>query len=560
MERLLRLFIFFLRLPVELHAVRRKPQLNSLLSLHLVVILCLTLMAGWLRFTAINFGLPDQDEAHLFRPDESILISRAISFGPNWNPHIAFYPPLQMYVQSAALRTYAALHGHWSDFRSMYADHNWALAYLIGRETTAAFGTATIVAIYAATVTFFGFGAALGAAAMAAVVTFHVLSSKAATTDVAAGFWTTLAIAMIFQIVRYGRWRHYLAAGIFSGLAIATKYPAGGILFGIAAAHLEVHFRRKGSLLDALRDGRIYVAMSAAILATICAAPYLVLDWSRTVSDFKLQWAQSMPGTMNPYGCSWLMLRALPNCFGIILECLVIGGLLWGAFNPKRGTLPLVVFIVVEFLALATVHRVFFRYFVIPLPAMVILAAVFASDITALAAAKLGRKLAAAGATAIVAAIIVSFLARDLELNRLLLRSDTRTLARQWVEAHIPAGSTIAVTQNGFPYGRPQLSSEYKLVPIDESLDALRARGILWVVSDSLDQLPRWSHGPSPRQQSELGAQAALVLDIDPIRPGAATPVFDPEDAFYVPIRNVASMERPGPRIRIWRLKKAGQF
>ncbi len=32
-------------------------------------------------------------------------------------------------------------------------------------------------------------------------------------------------------------------------------------------------------------------------------------------------------------------------------------------------------------------------------------------------------------------------------------------------------------------------------------------------------------------------------------------PVFDQNDAFYVPFQHISSMRRPGPRIRIWMLK-----
>ncbi len=41
---------------------------------------------------------------------------------------------------------------------------------------------------------------------------------------------------------------------------------------------------------------------------------------------------------------------------------------------------------------------------------------------------------------------------RDRQLNRLLLQTDTRTLARQWIEAHIPRRSRIAFTGGKMPF------------------------------------------------------------------------------------------------------------
>ena len=463
-----------------------------------------------------------------------------------------------MYVQNVALRAYAGLHGRWSDYRSMYEAHNWALAYLVARWTSAVFGTATVLAIYAAMAPLFGLGAALIAASLVAVSTIHVLSSKFATTDVAAAFWVTLACAMILRIAHGGRWRHYLAAGVFCALGFATKYPAGGTVIGIAVAHLEAWSlnRPRRPLFSALSDRRLYLAIGVAALAGFCAGPYLVLDWHQTIRDLRDQWANVMIiGVVNRYGWPFLMLQALPICFGVILEFLIVGGILWGVLRAKPGALALAAFIAIEFLMLSRAHRVFFRYLLIPFPAMVILAAAFASDLTALAAAKVGRKLTIAGAALVFAAITVPFLARDIEVNQLLLRVDTRILARQWIETHIPDGSVIAITSNTGDFGKPQLSAGYRLVPMGESLEGMRAKGIQWVFSDSLDQLPGFSSGPSARQQSELAARAALVFDVDPIRTGATAPVFDQEDAFYVPVRNITSMERPGPRIRIWRLK-----
>jgi hypothetical protein len=39
------------------------------------LLVAFTLLGGWLRFSAINFGLPDQ-----FRPDEEKIVPRALDF------------------------------------------------------------------------------------------------------------------------------------------------------------------------------------------------------------------------------------------------------------------------------------------------------------------------------------------------------------------------------------------------------------------------------------------------------------------------------------------------
>src|SRR5579871_6861129 len=122
--------------------------------LQLVTLAMLTLIGGWLRFQSIGFGLPDK-----FRPDEEYMVSRALGFDNDWNPHFALYPSAQMYVQHAALKYYAALFGYRGNFRTAYASDGQALAYLVARRVSAAFGTATVPAIYLAAAPIFGSGA-----------------------------------------------------------------------------------------------------------------------------------------------------------------------------------------------------------------------------------------------------------------------------------------------------------------------------------------------------------------------------------------------------------------
>ena len=69
-----------------------------------VVLILITLAAGWLRFTATSFGLPDK-----FRPDEQYLSGAAFGLDPSWNPHFAIYPSGQLYVDHLAFLLYARL-------------------------------------------------------------------------------------------------------------------------------------------------------------------------------------------------------------------------------------------------------------------------------------------------------------------------------------------------------------------------------------------------------------------------------------------------------------------
>jgi len=251
------------------------------------------------------------------------------------------------------------------------------------------------------------------------------------------------------------------------------------------------------------------------------------------------------------YGWSWLMLRAMPHSFGIALEILLVVGILWALFRPKPGTLSMVAFLAVEIAALVKAKCVFHRYLLIPLPAMAMLAGVFVSDLTHAAASKVGRRPALIATAVVLGLILAPSLIRDVELNRFLPRSDTRALARQWIEDHVPPDDRIAARQG---YGTPRLPIG-QIVNVEE-LSSLRVKHVHWVLWDDFTPLTFYSSPPPDWLLAQARTQATLVFDADPMRPGGGDPpAFDAADAFYAPLTNITSMERPGPRIRIWKLK-----
>src|SRR6202040_4426500 len=110
-----------------------------------LILVVITLIAGWLRFSAINFGLPD----HL-RPDEERLVFRALGVREEANayPNPAVYPEGQILLVHGVLRSYATLTGAGQDLRLAYARDNGARAFSIARLVTAALGTATVPIVY----------------------------------------------------------------------------------------------------------------------------------------------------------------------------------------------------------------------------------------------------------------------------------------------------------------------------------------------------------------------------------------------------------------------------
>jgi len=231
---------------------------------------------------------------------------------------------------------------------------------------------------------------------------------------------------------------------------------------------------------------------------------------------------------------------------------LLMLGMLW-AFMGRRGGLSLLAFISATFIALIRSHQLFYRYILIPFPAMVVLAAILVADLFELASIQLGPKIGRAVAIVCFALVLAPSLVRDLQLGQLLQKTDTRIMARQWMMDHVTPGSAIAEVDDTTMYGKPPLRDIYRVEPFDDPT-ILRKKNVFWVVSDSYPAL-FYSRGPLPKEAVELNSQATLVFDIDPLVYGGPQPVFDINDAFYAPLQHISGVARPGPRIRIWKLK-----
>jgi hypothetical protein len=515
-------------------------------------LILLTAVAGWLRFSATDFGLPDK-----FRPDEEYMVSRALGFQRDWNPHFAVYPAGHMYLQHAALRATAWLSGHRGDFRSFYAEGGAAGAHLVGRRLSAALGTATVPAIYLAGARIFGAPAALSAAAILTFAPLHVREAKYATTDAAATLWMTLTLWLTFRVILDGRLRDSLAAGLLGGWAIATKYPAGAVLGAVAAAHVGARRREGRTIWRSFRDIRPYVALFGIAVGFLSGTPYFVLDWEQTVKDFEYQRGFVQHGVGNRLageGWWWFVAQVLPDSFGLALALVLLAGFVWCLVRPRPGTLSLALYVLIAVAGIAASRYTFYRYALTPLPGLVLMAGVLFGDGFAALRDRFGDRRATLAIASALAVLLSVSVVRDYKLNRILNRRDTRTIAREWIEKNVPPGAAIAATDASTPYGKPQIAGRHRLVPF-RTVGELRSSGVEWVLSDS-SPIAFYSPGPTPDQLAELEREADLAIDIDPIKPGTPTPVFDQADAFYAPLQHASSMKRPGPRIRIWKLKK----
>ncbi len=210
------------------------------LDLWLVGILLLALA---LRVWGLTWGLPSATHYFSYHPDESVVLETSSLtmnvFAGRLLPHFYHYGSLQFYLVCFA-NTLGALFGGVDivpkDFAVWYPQ--WAKMYLIGRSLTVGMGVGTVWTVYAIGRRLWGRRAGLLAALTLAITPLHAQHSHFLTVDVPATLWAMLSLLWAVRLatgdsrlIRAAVW-----AGVFAGLAAATKYNLALMLLPLVAA------------------------------------------------------------------------------------------------------------------------------------------------------------------------------------------------------------------------------------------------------------------------------------------------------------------------------------
>ncbi len=244
-----------------------------------------------LRLWGIRQGLP-----YAYNSDEDAhFVPRAVGMLTlGWNPHYFANPP----AYTDLLRLVFSV---WFGGRAG-VDHTFATnptaVFALARVCAALLGTLAVWLLYVAGARLFDRGVALLAAALEAVAFLPVFYAHLALNDVPTLAPLTLSLLGTAGVLRRGRARDYLFAGVGLGLGCATKYTAGIVLLPLLAAaaaqYLAPTPRRPAPGSPdgraARRDlaparpagGPVVVGLAlagvAALVSFLVADPYSVLD------------------------------------------------------------------------------------------------------------------------------------------------------------------------------------------------------------------------------------------------------------------------------------------
>ncbi len=395
------------------------------------------LVAAWLRFDGIGWGKP-----FTYHPDEHAVLHAALNMvregdpNPRWFRYPSFLPYLQALLVAmlqpwvqADLRTAPEVHGvgPWDVAPQQFP------FLLAGRAAVAAFGVAGVYAIARLAGRWCSPWAAWMAAAALALSPLHIESSHYLTTDVPAMLWVALTLCLALPAASLRTW---LLAGAAAGLATATKYPAGMVV----TVPLCLAWLRCG----ARAAGAVAVGCAAAFFG---ASPFVCLDVSKFLADLEAQRAHYASGG-SAAGNWWRYLLALAGFgFGALpLLVAASGASVWLIRGPlPRREVGVLLLVPVAYWAyLSTWPARFDRNLMPVLPFLCLFVAAGWDALRTALAATLPALARRGMRTAAAALLFLQPALSAWQLHHRWHALDTRTEAYRWIEANVPAGTTIA--------------------------------------------------------------------------------------------------------------------
>ena len=248
--------------------------------------LALLIVAAAVRLPALPAGLPYMtyvDEGHVLHHVVHLLAART------WEPGSYYYGSLTLYLVAGAAVAwspfYAAIHGHslandLSPSPPQYYDVLEPVdLVVIGRLVTLCFSLGVVALTGLLARRLGGPAAGLFAAWLAALVPALVARSAIVNVNPLAAFFV-LAALLFAEGVRDGRHgrRDAVLAGVMTGLAAATKYPALLVCLPVALAVLL----STATWSEKLR--RLLLAGGAAVAALFIAMPALALRTAQVIA------------------------------------------------------------------------------------------------------------------------------------------------------------------------------------------------------------------------------------------------------------------------------------
>jgi Dolichyl-phosphate-mannose-protein mannosyltransferase len=531
-----------------------------------------------LRVLHNTYGLP-----YVYNIDEgSHFTNRAVGmFGGSADPGYYQNPSAFTYLVHLALRfQYGIGHvipfGHYGRVVRQYSEDPTTI-YRTSRTLAAVLCMLGVLSVFWVARRLWGRAEAISAAAVLSFAFLPVAYSRVAVTDVGALLPVAFALYASVRIYEEGLRKHYVLGGAMAGLAFGFKYTAGLVLLPLLIATAARVLRDRRALIDGA------LALACAVGVFFVTNPYVFINFSDAWHQLKGE--QQLAGKFAKLGQEGengpgYYLNSLTWGFGWACCAAALAGVVLVARRSWIRALLLAAVPIALFIYLSTQVRFFGRWLLPAYPALALLAGVAIAAVVRLVPG--GRLVRAAALAAVGLAVLAQPILADVRTARLLGRTDTRQLARNWLVARYPARLRIVIEPavppryyrritnsgrgdplhkqfiRGFIRDINDTHDDYGSTLSPATLNTYRRAGFCLVMTMSVirGRAENAHLAPALAYYKALQQQSKQVLHMSPYKRGAKPVKFNFDLSYnYYP----TAFARPGPEIWIYRLNNCKQ-
>lgn len=499
----------------------------------LILILLLTLA---IRLAGLSFGLP-----YIYHVDEARFADISLGyFSGDFNPHFFHVPTLYTYMVAGIWAIYfhtGKLLGTFqttADFTDAFFKDP-TLFVMLGRLLTVVLSVGTVLLVY-----WIGkkmFNRRVGTIASLFLIFSHVHNkiSHYQVPDVPMIFFFMLAFLLIWHIYEKGDAKSYILAGLCAGLAMATKYGGQLLFLPLFLAHVFRIIDKKQPLKDIFLSFPLYLSGLFFIIGFFLGCPYCFLDFAAFWKGFA--WQSQHLYSEGHFGSStsqpaWLfyLQHGFRENIGLLSQFLVLGGVVYGILKHRKKDVLLLAVPLVLFFVIGGWKAMAVRYFLPLTPFFVLIASAFLDailskmeSIPAFKASAFPNRFRYRDLISALVILIVVYPSayKVIRFDLSLTQTDTRTVARDWVEENIPAGSYIAKEMYGPPISEEKYNVHYRHTLGQVTLEYLSNRNVEFVIISDI-MYARFISAPDefPRQAKfyqSLEDHAVLIKTFEPV-------------------------------------------
>ncbi len=488
-------------------------MIRKFLKSELFVILVLFIGAFAIRSIGIDWGLPSQQFPHSqFNQDETAELFGSLQLSEGiYQMGLLSYQPFFYYFSFIFFLLYflfGLLTGQFTSLADFQLQYGLDLSqfFVVGRFFMVAVGAATVVLTYLVGKTLFGKRVGITAALFLLISFGHTIYSKIFLLDSFLPFMFLLAFFLIIRLkdAKPGKLRPYVLAGLAVAATATTKKTGFAmvvpfLLVPIIEGWVPLKWPPKLSGIDRRYPFGITI-MLAALIALI--GPYFVFLQAYKasiqsaaqglVNDVARRFGASIitgnTYALSPYKWSlpWHLVSTLPNEMGITVYAMALLGFVLMAFDKehRRVIIYLLITLAAFLIPIGVMVRAPWRDMLPVLPLLAISAGygmvTLAGYLSRRFPEKDRKRSFRIVMTALILLVVIPPFVNLVRQQLLTLNTDTRDLAKEWIENNLPPDSQIAME----PFGPGILDIAY-----DDEISSSRQQA---EESKPLQTMPRY--------------------------------------------------------------------